>query len=791
MSLITLNSNGQNPSFYANHFPQPIKIPPYSQVCLLKFLHFRDSMVFNITTSNNILMFCIGNTAQDAIRIVRLNLGQYTGAELATEISDRMNEVLQQQNYVWVCAFTPEDDTTSPPTKEKFLIRYGTQATPAARGMVFENGGLLNISGNATSANNVISEDTDSDGSRLYSCIAHNGVITNKGSFIVEDIGFSGQAYDEADLNLVGNYEFNETSIGICRDELANLKSDNVNLLLNPLVQDVVIRLSDEGIQMFGIKIAGNTPLGSPTYASAKLCRTIPPDALQKLITVPAGKDVADIANIRFRFSITFRGVGRRAVVQMSVSYDCGRTYVIPDSTHLGNDPQGNPYIGTWNAADGTAYLGTIWNSNVPAFCDNDAAGVAQIIQNLVITKKAPFKPTFTFIDSNDYVGGPNLAPANNPPNYRNAAGDVAAFSLYTGVHGYKFRLDIDSGKTYYLANDYTVNPTTFTSVHLFRISEADVAFASATFGTALFKPDDADKISIVEAGGANVELADVSSNAILAELLANESVKASGIMNPVARAVSNYNNNDGSKFLNDDEIHQLFNAVEPPPNHNTDPTQVGADLERQAMLFLRQLNNADVAANSGAPANLRQGQHSGTIGSVIGSASNIVVGASSAGVNLFTSTEDCQKISKDTIINISVPELSGVKSFNGIDNGAGQNLSGIGKALAVLPREEFQTRGENVNGSLVYVAPFENWIDVNNANELNINQLSVEVRQPGGQLASDLRPDTITQLKLREDPLKVQERMAAKTNEKMIGALAAATKTGQTLSSTIYNTGS
>ena len=68
---------------------------------------------------------------------------------------------------------------------------------------------------------------------------------------------------------------------------------------------------------------------------------------------------------------------------------------------------------------------------------------------------------------------------------------------------------------------------------------------------------------------------------------------------------------------------------------------------------------------------------------------------------------------------------------------------------------------------------------------------MSVEVRQPGGQLATDLRPDTITQLKIREDPQEVSKRNANIAHDRMVEAMASRTNTAQTLSNTMYHTGS
>ena len=137
MSLITLNSNGQLPHLFNCHFPQAIKIKPNSQVCILKFLHFRDSSVYNVTSSNNILRFVIGNTNFDALRLVLLTEGQYSGAEFAIQLALQMNNVLQQQNYQFSVTFVTEDPTTSPPTPEGFIIVVTTLATPEES--AFEN----------------------------------------------------------------------------------------------------------------------------------------------------------------------------------------------------------------------------------------------------------------------------------------------------------------------------------------------------------------------------------------------------------------------------------------------------------------------------------------------------------------------------------------------------------------------------------------------------------------------------------------------------------------------------
>ena len=783
MSLITLNSNGQNPSLFNCHFPQAINIKPYSQVCLLKFLHFRDSTIYNITTSNNILQFCIGNTTQDAIRIVRLTPNQYKGADLAIEIALQMNSVLQQQNYIWSATYIPEDATTSPPTKEGFTIAYASQLLPDLSGSDYTQlGSDLEITGTSADDDNFIKQSITSDGTIAFTALDHKGIITDGGQYVVENLPLQPITYAPEDPLNVAGFVFSSSSIGICRDELANLENGNTNLLLDPLKQDVSIELGSNGIEISGIKIAGNTQLGSPTYSTRKLCRTIPPAVLKKLITDVVGKTGEDVVNLRFKFMISFVGVSRKCMIQMDVSYDCGQTFTEVDTATLGNDPLGNPYCAT-----NSGLTSVIWNSGDATFND-EVAGVNQRIQNLVITKKAPFKPNFTFIDDMYYIGAPEI---EDNTTFTNAATAERIFNNYVGVNDYDYVITDNATPAViigYLVADTEINPTTYTNANLMRISLTDVPYAGADLGTATYKTltKSFDVVFFDTTAETWTTTEDIDS-----QKKNVESIMTQVIGNPVNRPVSNLNVVDGSPFLYDDEIHTMFNAVKPDEDLDIDPVSVGIDLQRQAILFLRQLNLSDVNANSGAPAYLKAGQSSGTLGSVIGSGQNIIVGGSSSGLTLFTSTEDTQKISKDTIINVSIPELSGVKSYNGIDSNAGKNLSGQGKFLAVLPREEFQTRGEGANGSLVYVAPFENWIDINNTNELNINQLSVEVRQPGGQIATDLRPDTITQIKLREDPHHIDARNANIANDRLIAALSSARQTGQILSKELYNTGS
>jgi len=112
------------------------------------------------------------------------------------------------------------------------------------------------------------------------------------------------------------------------------------------------------------------------------------------------------------------------------------------------------------------------------------------------------------------------------------------------------------------------------------------------------------------------------------------------------------------------------------------------------------------------------------------------------------------------------------VKSFEGEN-------SSEAKSLAIIPREEFAT-GET-EGSLVYVAPFENWIDINNGQELNMNLLTTIVRNADGSLSENLVRETQAVFKIRQDPMKLEEDKKAERFREMAEMMANTINTGLT----------
>ena len=83
------------------------------------------------------------------------------------------------------------------------------------------------------------------------------------------------------------------------------------------------------------------------------------------------------------------------------------------------------------------------------------------------------------------------------------------------------------------------------------------------------------------------------------------------------------------------------------------------------------------------------------------------------------------------------------------------------------------------------YVAPFENYIDINNAESFHLNLLTVQVREADGKLVQGMYGASQCVFKIRQDPeykKEVIRRQFMRKEEQM---------TGQILSQDLSNLGS
>ena len=675
MSLITLNSSGSpNPAYYTSHLSQPLTIKPYSQVCLMKFLHFKNAGVFNVNGTNNVFYYVVGSLASvpsqsnSAPIRVTLNTGSYTGIQLAAHITAQMMGGLQQQNFSLTCTFTAGDPTTSPETFDKFEIAYVSVVTPDLTNPVYD---IVPGKGGGTIADGVLSPTTTggmTDGTE-FSAVSKNGVVTHLGSF--ETAGFRLNA-DTYGTGAAADWTatMRTAKVGLVRDILSNIEDENVNKRYSEGLLDVGIGMggaTPDVIQVSSL-VGSSVSWGNPNYVTSRIQRSIRLDSIVKALLVDATV-VGQWSDFQFKFRITASqsSIGR-AICQLLYSLDGGVTFTLVPAGRGGGSGGGPDFIQDFtNTADSIAYPGSFWVSDKVTFQNTGIAAP----QSLLKPKRAPFHPISYFRGAQpDTLGAATAIISKGRLNPK----DNAALTTYS-IQG--------SSRTW--------------------SSDAIATAIAASLSSADY-----------EGPGAEVQAA-------------------------------------------------------------------GEELATKVILFAGQITDGDMADPDliGPPVNISANRFEGTVNGLLGLSSTIYVTPSATtGGSIAVSDMEVQRVSRDNVLMVSVPELSGLKSYQGIDKGIGKHLSGEAKVLSVLPREEFA--GVSDNGHLVYVAPFENWLDVNNAGPIVLNQLTIEVRILSGELADDLVAITTAQIKFREDPT----RAASQYQRDLISALRGDTQqTGQILS--------
>ena len=823
MSLITLNSSGERPEYFSNYLPQPIIIKPYSQVCLLKFLHFRDGGIYNITTMNQTFYYVIGalapikSNANSSPRRVVVPVGQYTGDELAALIQTSMNSVNQQQNFSFTCAFQQDDPTNSPPVKANFTISYVSVATPTASGLKFDvvplkEAGVIDET-NATHTTIQSSTTGTSSAGTEFTLVSKNGIRTHLGQYEFEGVAIDPLKLDYA-TPATSTAGFSHYQYGIVRDLLSSVSDPDPYKSFSPTRQDVQIIV---GPGSFGsidgkinvVSLVGNAGqiFGSPTYVTPIIQRSLPAtDIVNALLSDNTKLEQWAAFRLKFKITASQTSVGR-CICQMEYSTDTGATYSPVPAGTGGTDPVTTKawFVDYTEAISLIDYPGTFWISGNQDYQNDGVSIRAQLIK----PKRAPYHPTAHTRGLTSYSYCPELAESTMV--YQTSAGSVpaaaaATVETYVGtVSGYAFKVSVAGGKIYYLMP--SLNPKgqsldVFTSSAIdFYVSEADIEPTVGNTGQATysFHTTNVGGFTITEQGGA-VVVVEETTNQTVTLLNYDEAaggkpskITVRGIKNDSDNpAMANFKIQGSSRVWTDEDVYNRIAASLPADDGTGDESvhaTAGPDLQTQVTLYVGQLDSEDIGNPlfTGTPTYIATNQISGNISGSLGLKDNIYVGAKSTGSQLVSSEIETQRVSRDNVLMVSIPELSGLKSYQGIDRSAGKHLSGEAKVLAILPREEF-VQGSGSNGHLVYVAPFENWLDVNNAQELILNQMSVEVRILSGELAEDLTPISTAQIKFREDPARKQAQAQRELLEVLRGSR---DNTGQILSSNLRITGS
>jgi hypothetical protein len=748
MSLITLSSSDNvKPYLYSSHFPQPIRISAGSQVCCLKFIHFRDENEYLVNSMTDTLYFILGNKQNDGKRKVVLTHGSYTPTELATEIARAMNASLQQQNYLWACSYASVGDV--------FTISYSSQTTPSATGGSWTDyigdNSVFEVRNNDTVGGHSLILPKNVGPVQIASAFLTKGILTHLGTYESEAITLN---YDN-DTFTASNavpFEWMPSVIGIVRDVLSVPfpQNPNANSAFDQDTQDIRIVLEGQEIQISSLDQTANTAPTNPNYVSNRLMRLIPTSAVQTLGQLDVSNKT-QMYNAMFKFVITFvSGATNRAICQMFVSTNRGSTYTAATTTT--NDASGNPYFRTFVRADGVSMDGVFWVSDSANFNDNGRQKT-----NIFVTKRCPYVPTLTAEGTQTTYSYPELVRNITLPTWTGSSpADTYTLSAYTGSNSQFVFTATGSSNTYYLSQ-----PSAAAGGNLLEFGLSDVDSAATPTGDATVHADSGGMTINYPSGGTD----NWNFNGDPAELYMNSTTpqyEVSGIFNPDDRPVST-------------ELHEKdFNVKDDDLVSDATASLVGADVSKKYWLFMKKLTQDDVAKGT-TQTPIKLGEPSGNIGTLVGASDNLYTGATSTGTDVFVSNGSPNKIGKSTTLHISIPELP-VKSYEG-------GYDSIGKNIAVLPREEFKSQGSD-SGQLVYVADFENWVDIQSATDLYVNQFSVEIRNPDGSLATDLLPDTTLQIKIREDPLKKQ----AEQMNRLLMTMSTQ-RTGQILSQDISQT--
>lgn len=787
MSLISLSSVNNNnlvsqqPFNFKNSFPQPIILKPNSQVALLNFYHFRDDNQYHITKQNNKILFNWGASADNGRWEATLNPNIYTGGELSTEISRALNESnIAFQNYIFSSTFTTGNPQASPPVNDVFTITYASLATPALQGGVWSN---FTESGNCVISN----LETDNSFSSIsvgtntltpkYIARQENGIHNHEGSWCSQGYSNFGLNSDGLnDANSAYDYNFGSHRISLYEVKRTSTISTNSRTVFSKSRPTVEVQI--------------RTVAGSSTIRISTLNGTTNQLVLKKRIVGDIFDKIRDVlfpvATDRADFKVGFNylkdGAGDVAV-QLKYSSDGGLTYAIAteaDNTGavFGTSTTSGittPRVQGPTTIGGNAGVnGIIWRSKTNGLKNTDGSNNNTFSASNILKKiKGKFE-CFVIGDSG------SLIPSG-------LGSKVAKFEL----NGITFTKDYGAGGSSFDCNITNHAGGVAFDYDLEGVNQGGTPIANQVIATDLtpcalkqnLTKDAFGLVYDIHADKTNAASAVIGELKICRRATGNNNRGRINLLNLTAGSFSGATELkitttnslistvaavpmvlEQQGIYNQDNKQIILNGTVSPPHHASEYDEsnletiphslVGADLSATFCLLLGRISQNDIETIAGigaSPASLTANSQSGSIGSLIGFEPSVIINGANTTAT-FTSTQKTLITSKDTTLHVSIPELSNVKSFEG-------ESSQRYKTIKVIPKADFDS--DSNSGSLNYSAPYEDYIDINNGTELQLSELTIQVRQPDGTLATTLKPITRTTIKFRESPLnKEMEKM-------------------------------
>lgn len=822
MSLVSLSSessvisNYNQASFnFKNHFNQPIILKPHSQVCLssITFSGFVGSE-FNIIGNDDPTIF-IGNNKllfgfADAkftgdYDIAVLRPAVYTGADLATEIARALNEANRLRYFEFNVVFSEGNPQSNPITFDRFQISY-TSGNDAVDGPGTWSRNRQSVATNVNLSTELQHSDTfpdpatkiqisdvvtgDPDDNKANTCSAFSW---RKGLTQFESVDGGGSATftihcdgDGSDFSIfphVAQSNFGLNRPSLCGSALDSIESTDPEMDFNG---DTDIRIhtlyqAAGGVQTNSLHIVMNERVGTgnPFWeaSSPKQVRVIDLDGI--LTNLKRGMQVLMVKITAFYITGDY-------IVQLYNSDDRGLNYTLladdagGDNTGTDTRPKvytqdmGNgfaPFGGciytTKGIPDGAGgFINTIINSydpstvtmipfvRFPRIEESFPQEAQNIITSINLTSDQTDSPCNATL---------NLNAGSTPPRVADNIYTIQFDSDTTG--GYQGTISIPTPET---------GPGAVSGVPSSELNGK--AFArdttKKTYNSVLLYADNLTPLGqAVSVGELVIDLA-TEIITIAGSLFASGeswvgSFDGGGDGKPTTNTVPYYILSQSKENTEDSVMYRYkdkfplgaLSANGYSLVYDTEPTtsmqlgNVNANvLENPFRIITAAITQTDIET-VGEGANRRLFVGNGRVANV-----NNVLGFQQNSYELLSSTTTLTTDAKplkdlpigEKQIHISIPELSNVKSLEG-------ESSQRYKTIKVLPKTVFT--GDD-DGVVSYSANYEDWIDINNLGESQINELTMQLRNADGKLAKFVDGTTRATIKFREDPEKKQERM-------------------------------
>ena len=670
----------------------------------------------------------------------------------------------------------------NPPTQDEFTIEYQNIATPLSKG------GTWSLFTSRNQDATLDNKDTEGNQSELTNLSdkplpikLKDGLLVHEGYVRFENIGNThnhSSLEDDGELTPV-NMGFISSSMAVDSGNMAEATTFNSDF------GEILVQTGGTEIQISTLQQRqGTKSINLPNNRGKdQVYRRIMPEAFIDTL----------LANTSDRLAIEIHrtSANRCWVVKVQVSTDGGTTYAdVADGK--GNNPDGRPNVYS-ETVGGVAFTSLIYSTlGIPdgsgGRVNNPVNGKPTAVANSASNRKAPFIPFMEVMERAEHITGIDLTgdtftlsivPAQGNPALTADNQFTMSWQADTSGNGYLWGMFEDTAPTVVSAQISSTNMADWVVGNL-QISEGTFVFdvfpnntqdinSAVKIAELTYDPDFSTNGSweLTDIDGATgITMTEVAfdQDSSKPDIETDDAVfKLDGIFNPENNPITLSSgeavaeNSTSGRSHEEPEDETLFTDL-------LADTPLGVDLAQASFLILARANQDTLAKFPNAPVrangvgNVKPLQRFGTAFKVLGFNDPIVVN-DDASFQFVSDTKPFLQMD-ETSIHISIPELTGVMSYEG-------EAENTAKTIKVIPKNEFTN--SSTSEAMTFTSPYEEWIDINNAEPLVLNEMTLQVRRPDGRMATNLKPITRATIKIQEDP----EVKKLQAQREMIEALA------------------